>query len=229
MNANILIGSQILLWFMVILLSVVVFALARQLGILYQRIDPVGALAMNQKFAGGDKAPSMVLTTLDGREVAIAPRGSGDVGKARSQLLFFLSPTCPICKTLLPSIQSLRRREAAWLDIVLASDGGTENSHRAFVTERKLEDFPYILSEALGRAYAVAQLPYGVLIGEDGDITALGLVNSREHLDSLLEARRLGKPTIQDFLSDSEGMQVPVRNAHSADTRRVEPSISQRN
>ncbi len=42
---NALLISQVLLWFMVIFLAFVCLALIRQVGILYERIAPAGALA----------------------------------------------------------------------------------------------------------------------------------------------------------------------------------------
>ena len=38
------------------------------------------------------------------------------------------------------------------------------------------------------------------LIGQDGTVRAKGLVNSREHIESLLEAEALGVGSMQDFL-----------------------------
>lgn len=40
--------------------------------------------------------------------------------RAGSEPLFFLSPTCPVCKKLLPILKSIRIAEMDWLDIVLA-------------------------------------------------------------------------------------------------------------
>jgi hypothetical protein len=41
---NILIISNVILWALVIGLSLVVLALARQIGVLYERVAPAGAL-----------------------------------------------------------------------------------------------------------------------------------------------------------------------------------------
>src|SRR5688572_26330455 len=93
-----LLVSQLLLWVIVILLAVACLALVRQVGVLYERIAPAGALAMNRRLAGGDSAPSMPVTALGGQLLTIGlPAGTAAMPK--SQLLFFLSPTCPICKT----------------------------------------------------------------------------------------------------------------------------------
>ena len=48
--------------------------------------------------------------------------------------------------------------------------------------------------------FQVQWLPYAVLIDERGVIASLGIVNSREHLESLFEAERLGVASIQDYL-----------------------------
>ena len=66
-----LIISQIVLGVLVLALAVVCFALARQIGVLYERIAPAGALAINQRLKTGDAAPSLALTSIDGRAVAV--------------------------------------------------------------------------------------------------------------------------------------------------------------
>lgn len=191
--------SQILLWIAVIVLATVVAALARQVGILHERIAPAGALTLHQKVNVGDVAPPMTLTTLDGQGIVI-----GGKRTARSQLLFFAAPDCPVCKSLLPVVKSAARAEASWLDVVLASDGN-EPAQRRMIMDQGLAGIPFVLSEALGRAFGVAKLPYAVLIDESGKVASLGLVNSREHLESLFEAKERGVASIQEFLARREG------------------------
>jgi methylamine dehydrogenase accessory protein MauD len=110
----------------------------------------------------------------------------------------FLSPTCPVCKTLLPALKSSGAAERDWLDIILASDGETANQ-REFVVAHRLAAFPYIVSAPLGMAYQVSRLPFAVLIDAQGVLRARGIVNSREHLESLFEAKRLGLASIQEY------------------------------
>jgi methylamine dehydrogenase accessory protein MauD len=50
--------------------------------------------------------------------------------------------------------------------------------------------------------YGVAKLPYAVLIDEHGVVAAQGLVNTREHLESLFEAQRHGVASIQEYLKE---------------------------
>jgi methylamine dehydrogenase accessory protein MauD len=193
--SNLYLASQIFLWITVGVLGVLVAALARQVGVLHERIAPAGALTLHQKVNVGDAGPSMTLAALDGSKVAI-----GGVRRGRSQLLFFLSPDCPVCKTLLPIIRSANGAESHWLDIVLASDG-EPTAHRRLVMAENLAGFPYVLSETLGRQLGVSKLPYAVLLDETGKIASLGLVNNREHLESLFEAKERGVASIQQFLA----------------------------
>lgn len=218
-----LVISQVLLWIVVIMLGLVCLALIRQVGILYERIAPAGALAMNQRLAGGDIAPELSVLSLNGQPVNIGGvnatnKGTSSPDFRKSQLLFFLSPTCPICKTLIPILKSIKKREHGWLDIILASDGDDEVSHKSFVHKQRLEAFPYVISQSLGLTYGISKLPYGVLINERGLISALGIVNSREHLESLLEARLLGKSTIQDYLSGSSDELMPSMESKQTET-----------
>jgi methylamine dehydrogenase accessory protein MauD len=114
-------------------------------------------------------------------------------------LLFFLSPTCPVCKTLIPVLRAMRKSEASWLEIVLASDGD-ESEHREWLKQQKLESWPYVLSPQLGMAIQVAKLPFAALIDENGVLCARGLVNSREHIESLFEAKVQGVASVQEYL-----------------------------
>ena len=194
--------AVIALWVVVIALVVVVFALARQIGVLYERVAPAGALMVNQQVKVGDAAPEIAVQTLNGEDRT--------AGKP-SQLLFFLAPDCPICKSLLPVLKTMHKAEPQ-VEILLLSDGETEEEHRAYVEAESLQQFDYALSEIAGRGYGVGKLPYGVLIDNRGVIASLGIVNSREHLESLFEAERLGVASIQDYLDhgDESNDQQPL-------------------
>jgi len=187
--------SQILLWVAVILEGLLIAALARQVGILHERIAPAGALTLPQGVAVGERMTPMTLSDMGGQPVTIGGDRAG-----RSQLLFFASPDCPMCKSLLPVLRSATKAEAGWLDVVVAGDGAAAG-YRAMVRDHRLDHVPVVLSEALGRALGVAKLPYAVLLDEQGRVASLGLVNSREHLESLFEAKERGVASIQDYLS----------------------------
>ncbi len=130
----------------------------------------------------------------------------GGVRNGKSQLLFFLSPDCPICNELTPALKSAARAEAAWLELVLVSDG-EEQDHAGYIARKELTGFPYAVSELAGKTYGVSKLPYAVLIDERGSIASMGIINSREHLDSLFEAKEHKVASIQEYMSKREVVQ----------------------
>ena len=191
-----LIVSNALLWVAVLVLLVALLALARQVGILHERIAPMGALMMDSGPKVGEEVPRLELPLLGGGTLVLG--GSGGT-KPRATLVFFVAPTCPVCKKLLPIVASMRTAERAWLDVVLASDGEPAE-HAAFRRRARLEDWPYVLSAELGMRFRVSKLPYALLIDEAGRVRAKGLVNSREQLESLFAARELGVASVQEYL-----------------------------
>lgn len=190
-----LLVSQVVLWLVVIALVVVVVALTRQIGVLYERVAPAGALSLARGPEPGERAPVVPVRTLNGEVVEIGePAADG-----RSTLVVFVSPTCPVCKELLPVVRAMARSESARLRLLLASDGDL-SEHQAFVRAERLEGIPYLLSPALGITFKVPRLPWALLLDAGGVLRARGLVNSREHLESLLEAEERGVATLQEFL-----------------------------
>jgi methylamine dehydrogenase accessory protein MauD len=198
--------SNVLLWIVVLVLAGIVVALARQVGVLYERIAPVGALTLGQGPAAGDRPPVVAATTLDGVTLQIgAPSTAG-----RKTLLFFLSVTCPVCKALLPVLRSVARAERAQLDVILAGDGDAD-AYRTMVREHGVADLPCVVSPVLGMTWQVPRVPYAVLLDAAGTIRSKGLVNNREHLESLLEADLLGVGTLQELFAREERVAEEVR------------------
>jgi len=196
-----LLVSQMMLWLAVIALAVTVLALARQVGVLHERIAPVGALALGKGPQTGESAPRLTVRTLGGGTVEIG----GPAQEGTLRLLFFVSPTCPICKSLLPTVQAFAQSER--LQLLLIGDGDLEQQ-RQMAERHGIEPGHFAHAPEVGRAFQVAKLPYAVLVSAAGVIVAQGLVNSREHLESLVTAYELGLRSVQEYLSQ--------RASHSA-------------
>jgi methylamine dehydrogenase accessory protein MauD len=99
--------------------------------------------------------------------------------------------------------------------LIFTSDGEASEQD-GFVRKHQLESFPFVLSSELGMTYRVSKLPYAVLIDEDGVVRAKGLVNTREHLESIVAAKQLGIASIQEYLK--------TRHAHDHE-HEPEPQI----
>lgn len=193
MSEALLVG-HVLLWVGFIVLLVVVFALVRQIGILFERVSPAGALGIGASLWAGDPAPAVPLVALSGEAVDLASTRSDGL----ATLLLFVAPNCPICKHLLPMAKLLTRQRRR-MRVVYASGGTDMQAQEEFVAAQGLPRESYVVSDALGLAFGVSKLPFAALVSADGRIAALGLVNTREHLESLLEAERAGVASIQEF------------------------------
>jgi len=195
-----LLVSNIVLWVLVIVLALIVLALARQVGILHERVAPAGALMPTSGPKVGEVTEAMTLSDLGGNDVVIGGINPDD----EATFVLFISPTCPVCKSLVPTAKSLARREGKRMRLVFASDGDKVEQHEAYARDLDLDDYHYVISEGLGMAYEVSKLPFALLIGGDGTLQSKGLVNTREHLESLVEAMASGVATLQDYMGTLE-------------------------
>jgi methylamine dehydrogenase accessory protein MauD len=192
--------SQALSWAVVLGLAVVVFSLARQIGVLHERVAPMGALMTDRVLNVGDRAPELNVPDIRGQSFHLG----GKREDGRSQLLLLVAPNCPVCKKLLPTAKSFAKSERDRAELVLVGDGD-QPTQEQFVKREGLESLPFVITSEIGMRFQVGKLPYAVLIDAEGTIRAKGLVNSREHLESLLVAWETGYASIQDYLRAQGG------------------------
>jgi methylamine dehydrogenase accessory protein MauD len=192
---TVLIVAQILSWVVILGLGLALLALARQVGVLHVRLAPAGALLSSNGPVPGEAAPVLDAVTLDGAPLAIGRPA------ARSQFLLFVSPHCPLCKDLIPVAKNFAHAEK--LDIVFVGDDEAAEQ-RAMIARLGMEGLPFVNSSIVGRAFHVDRLPHAVLIGADGTLISKALVNSREHLESMITAHEMGVVSVQDYLKHSK-------------------------
>ena len=96
-------------------------------------------------------------------------------------------------------MQSVVASEGA--SLVFVSDGADTDDHRRFAKTAGLEQYGYLYSETVGRRYSVGKLPYAVLLDRAGIISSFGIVNNREHLESLFVANDIGAGTVQQYVA----------------------------
>ena len=191
---GVLIVSQIFSWLVILGLAVALLALARQVGVLHMRVAPAGALTPAKGPVAGEISPKLDVVTMDGTSLTIGAL----LEKGHRQLLLFVSPHCPICKELIPVAQSFAKRED--LDILFMGDDAPADI-QGMMAKMAIDGRSFVNSPAAGRAFHIDKLPHAVLIGEDGNLLSKGLVNSREHLESLVTAHEMGVVSVQDYLA----------------------------
>ncbi len=209
--AELMVPAFVILWVLVIVLAVMVVALARQVGLLHERVAPAGALSPTSGPKVGELVEAATYGDLQGKEHTVG--GVSESGE--TTLVLFVSPTCPVCKTLVPIARSLAQHEK--LRLMFASDGDTTERHTAYVKDMRMDSYPYIISQALGLGFGVSKLPFAVLLDASGILVGKGLVNTREHLESLLEAMGSGVATLQDYIQSLD--EHPLINENKLDDR----------
>ena len=145
-------------WILLAVLAVVVVALARQIGVLHLRLAPLGALEIDEEGPPLGEAPQeRVARGGEGANVLVG-------GPGPRRLIAFVSPTCPICEQVLPSLPAS------------ASAGGLALQ---VVSDPELE-----------AAYRVPGVPFVVVLDEGGVVRSKGTVNSLEQVEGLVDTAR---------------------------------------
>jgi methylamine dehydrogenase accessory protein MauD len=199
---TVLIVSQILSWIVILGLGLALVALARQVGVLHVRLAPAGALVTGKGPAVGEPAPVLEATSLDGVPLTIGTA----LARGRMQLLLFVSPHCPLCKDLIPIAKNFAKSEK--MDIIFIGDDEV-SEQRAMIARLDMGGMPFVNSSIIGRSFHVDRLPHAVVIGDTGIVLSKGLVNSREHLESLVTAHEMGVVSVQDYLAKSKSSSQP--------------------
>jgi methylamine dehydrogenase accessory protein MauD len=178
-------ASYLALWALVIALSLLVLALARQIGTLHLRLGPRGALELDEEGPPLGEAPEAVdRPDLDGAPVSVG-------GPGQPQLLLFVSPGCPVCREVLPSLPVAARVGGFAARIVVDAD--PDDAREAAVGARGL---PAVAAPDLARSYRIPGTPYAVVLDRLGVVRAKGTVNNLEQLEGLVDTarRRLEAP-----------------------------------
>ncbi len=78
--------SNVMLWLVVIGLCLALLAVVRQLGVLHERIAPVGALMLAKGLRVGELAPTITVQDLEGRSLTLGAARAEE----RATLLMFV-------------------------------------------------------------------------------------------------------------------------------------------
>lgn len=185
--------SQILLWIVVVLQAIAIFALARQIGVLHERVAPAGALISGAGPGVGEQSPRLEVHALGGNAITVGSQ----LAAGKALLMLFVSSACPMCKKLIPIARNFAKSER--LDVLFVGDADAAEQ-RKMIQQFELDEHCFVNGPEVGMAYRVDKLPYAVLLDASGRIAAKGLVNSREHFESLIIAKETGYATIQSYL-----------------------------
>lgn len=172
--------SMVLQWVVIGVLSVVVVALVRQLGVLTVRLNPAAGYELDEGPQPGTNFPVESFETLAGDDLTLG--GSG----GEPTVVMFVSPGCGMCTSLAPSFRSVHKayaREAGRLVIAVTTDRPTAV---AYAREHKLKGLDVIAAGHLAKQLNVTSTPYAVAVGSNGVVAKRGITNALEHLEEMM-------------------------------------------
>lgn len=170
-------ASYIVLWFLVVMLSIVVVALARQIGTLHLRLGPRGALEVDSEGPPLGEAPAPTSwTDLTGSKVEIP-------GPGRWQVILFASPSCHLCDQVAPSLHIAARSRTAEAIVVVDAD---EHETRLAFRSKDIAA-PVVAAPELVRTLGIPGTPFVVVMDDFGIVRAKGTANNLEQLEGLID------------------------------------------
>ena len=155
----------------------------------------------------GELTETLSLKTIHDQALTLGGENAGGL----ASFILFISPTCPVCKSLVPTAKSLVKSESHRMQLIFASDGDALEQHQRYAQDLNLDGYSYVLSEALGRTFEVSKHPFAVLIAADGTLRGKGLVNTREHMESLIESMDSGVKTVQEYIGNAQTQQEEIK------------------
>ncbi len=164
-------------WVLVVALCVVVLALARQVGTLHLRLGPRGPLELAEEGPPLGEAPMPTeAATMEGDTRVVGGPGDG-------QFLLFVSPTCPICETVLPSLPAVA--SVGRMEPIVIADVESRGARKAL--HHKRIEAPVIPAPSIVELYGVPGVPYAVVLDERGVVLAKGTVNNLEQMEGMVD------------------------------------------
>jgi len=146
----------------VAVLCLAVLVLARQVGILHRRLTPAGAGLNDEPPLGpGDLLAPQTLNSFSGEALVL------DSGAVLGTLLLFVSPDCPVCRSLLPVCQRFVDQGAdGWQVRWLFPDpGGDELA--GYVERHGMDERATAIAPELARRLGIEALPALVVLDRD--------------------------------------------------------------
>lgn len=183
--------SYISLWFVVALEGLMLMVVLRQIGMLLVGRAPRGARAVDVGPRVGEKFPEVIREDLEGQLVNIGTETKHDI------LLIFVSAGCPACVNLMIGVAALASNtKKEDLEIVLMS---AEDRWPHRDSEKRIKGVHYVVFPDYVNTFKVGLTPFAYLIDKHGVVLTKGMVNDIQHLESLLNTRDVGAPTVVDL------------------------------
>ena len=198
-----LVISTLLLWVTQIFSVIVIIGLARQIGVLHQRVRPLGPGIIEDGPQIGSMVDQQALQSRNGNSFLL-------LEPSQITLLAFASPHCNACQSLLESVESLEKVGRPRTRIIVAVDG-TDDEQVAYLRRYR---FGFAVSVAQITTVSVASRPYAVALAGDGKVLYKGIPNTLEQLEFLLNS------------AHDMALETPTESSASSHDEQFEPRMA---
>jgi methylamine dehydrogenase accessory protein MauD len=187
--------SHLVLWAVVVCQVALTLALARLVGQLSRRTPPSGARIIDPGPEIGAVLGGWDATDLRGHPATVRfPRDRG-------LFLLYVSPHCGVCARLLPAAKRFFREIAGEADGVWVMTTGSRAAQQAYAERHGLTGHAAVAEDELPPALRLRGGPFAVWIDAAGRVRVKGMVNHREHLESLRTAVTTGYTSLDSYLT----------------------------
>lgn len=188
--------SYAVLWVLVVVQVILTLALSRLVGQLMSRRFPgSGARIIDPGPEIGATVEGWEGVDLLGQPVRLQfPRDRG-------LFMLYVSPHCSTCAALLPPAKRFFKEIAAQAEGVWVMVLGSREKQIDYVRQNGLTNHLMLAEEQLPASWRLGGAPFGLWIDASGEVRAKGMVNNREHLESLHKAVETGHPSLESYVS----------------------------
>lgn len=192
---------------------ILILSLARLVGKMMVRMGPsgVGALATPEGLELGESVIPFQTTTVSGDWIEVPLAGTATLA------VFLRLTSCDTCQAVVEHVIRISKsyRDIVKPLVITNSDHlGGEEAISGYAEKLAAASIPLCVDNDIFERFEVKTVPYGFLVGLDGEVKAKGIINSLEHVESLLEAAELGHD--RERQEQAEVELVSVKNEKEA-------------
>lgn len=175
--------SYIALWVLVVILTVIVLGLTRQLGLIYLRLGPEqNLLSTKEGLELGTAVP-----VFEAEDAIHNRKVTQEDWKGSATILLFVSPTCSPCHELMPHLKEFQQSRNSANKLVIVSQGEQKPSLE-FIGKYDLAACLLVDQDGkLSEVFQVRATPYAYRLDKEGIIRKRGIVNNQAGLEELLD------------------------------------------
>lgn len=166
--------SEILQWFVLVLIIIGMFMILRQFGEVY--LKEANSISRDG-IAIGENIPKFKVPSIKGKNTLHRE----DILK-KPTLISFISPSCSACKDMLPDWNKVSYEYKSKYNFVLISTGRKDDNEKMLEKYTIDTDLFYDEEMQMFRDFKARVTPFAFMLNEKGEVVEKGLINGKDHM-----------------------------------------------